>query len=400
LNNVSLVGRLVQNPELRKTDKGTPYVKFTLAVDRDFKNKETNEVDADFIDCIVWGVTAENLHKYKIKGEQVSVIGSLRTDLYENKSGDTVKRSEVRVNQLNFVGYKRKEWWIIEDYNENKIEKFLSLFSKESVLRNVQTGATIFFILIFVIYFYGFRTGFDLELIDPIDIITDMTIILIASIVIINDFSKRGMYKELEFNKEIHELEGKHSKLSDDIDEDTFAVNLQYYNDKEINRKELRKKKEIIRKLKQKRRAWLNYPKERKRNRKLNKYDKIIEHIEDENTKVKIKHKWIKESDVLTKGIGERNKGEIDPTYNPAKNVMFSQSGMVLFSTLLVAFVRLTVDPTVESIQELSIFLLILIPFLIIRAVTSYIGARYNTRNRYVFAIRKKISIIKECRKS
>lgn len=109
LNNVSLVGRLVQNPELRKTDKGTPYVKFTLAVDRDFKNKETNEVDADFIDCIVWGVTAENLHKYKIKGEQVSVIGSLRTDLYENKSGDTVKRSEVRVNQLNFVGYKRKE---------------------------------------------------------------------------------------------------------------------------------------------------------------------------------------------------------------------------------------------------------------------------------------------------
>jgi len=227
-----------------------------------------------------------------------------------------------------------------------------------------------------------------------------MTIILIASIVIINDFSKRGMYKELEFNKEIHELEGKHSKLSDDIDEDTFAVNLQSYNDKEINRKELRKKKEIIRKLKQKRRAWLNYPKERKRNRKLNKYDKIIEHIEDENTKVKIKHKWIKESDVLTKGIGERNKGEIDPTYNPAKNVMFSQSGMVLFSTLLVAFVRLTVDPTVESIQELSIFLLILIPFLIIRAVTSYIGARYNTKNRYVFAIRKKISIIKECRKS
>lgn len=227
-----------------------------------------------------------------------------------------------------------------------------------------------------------------------------MTIILIASIVIINDFSKRGMYKELEFNKEIHDLEGKHSKLSDDVDEDTFAVNLQSYNDTEIHRKELRKKKEIIRELKQKRRAWLNYHKEKKRNRKLKKYDKIIERIEDENTKVKIKHKWIKESDVLTKGIGERSKGEIDPTYNPAKNVMFSQSGMVLFSTLLVAFVRLTVDPTAESIQELLIFLLILIPFLIIRAVTSYIGARYNTRNRYTFAIRKKISIIKECSKS
>lgn len=94
LNNVTLVGRMTRDAELRYTPNNSPVATFTLAVNRNFKNGD-GERDADFINCVIWGSKAENLAIWCKKGALVGVTGRIQTRNYENQQGQRVYVTEV-----------------------------------------------------------------------------------------------------------------------------------------------------------------------------------------------------------------------------------------------------------------------------------------------------------------
>lgn len=103
LNRVIIVGRLVRDPELKYTANGVAFANFTIAVNRPFKNQQTNEYDADFINCVVWRKPAENLANYMKKGNQIGVDGQIRTRSYENQDGKRIFVTEVVADSVQFL---------------------------------------------------------------------------------------------------------------------------------------------------------------------------------------------------------------------------------------------------------------------------------------------------------
>lgn len=106
MNNVSLVGRLTKDPELRFTTSGKGVATFTLAVNKPFAKDE-----ADFINIVTWDKVAENCANYLAKGRLVAVQGRIQTRTYENKEGRTIYITEVVSSQVQFL-----EWG---DKNQN-----------------------------------------------------------------------------------------------------------------------------------------------------------------------------------------------------------------------------------------------------------------------------------------
>lgn len=94
LNNVSLVGRLTKDVELRYTPSNVAVATFTLAVNRTFKN-ENGEREADFINCVMWRQQAENLANLAKKGALIGVTGRIQTRSYDNQQGQRVYVTEV-----------------------------------------------------------------------------------------------------------------------------------------------------------------------------------------------------------------------------------------------------------------------------------------------------------------
>ena len=96
------IGRLARDPELKYTQAGKAVASFTVAVNRGFgKDKE-----ADFINCVAWEKTAENLANYTAKGSQVGISGRLQVRNYENREGKKVYVTEVVANFVEFIGTK------------------------------------------------------------------------------------------------------------------------------------------------------------------------------------------------------------------------------------------------------------------------------------------------------
>lgn len=101
--NVSiLVGRLTDAIELKYTQSGDAVGTFTLAVNRNFKNKQ-GETEADFIRCQVWRKQAENLAKFTRKGSQIGIEGRIQTRNYENQQGTRVYVTEIVVNNFHLL---------------------------------------------------------------------------------------------------------------------------------------------------------------------------------------------------------------------------------------------------------------------------------------------------------
>ncbi|MCL2569402.1 MAG: single-stranded DNA-binding protein [Oscillospiraceae bacterium] len=107
MNHVVLMGRLARDPELRNTPSGIPVVRFTVAVNRRFVSKDTNERQADFIDCVAWRGTAEFISKYFAKGAMIAVQGSLQVREWQDKEGNKRWSTEVIVEQAYFTGSKQ-----------------------------------------------------------------------------------------------------------------------------------------------------------------------------------------------------------------------------------------------------------------------------------------------------
>ncbi|EHP0513633.1 single-stranded DNA-binding protein [Staphylococcus pseudintermedius] len=102
LNRVVLVGRLTKDPELRTTQSGVDVCNFTLAVNRIFKSKD-GEQQADFINCIAFRKTAENVNNYLSKGSLAGVDGRLQSRSYENQEGRRVYVTEVICDNVQFL---------------------------------------------------------------------------------------------------------------------------------------------------------------------------------------------------------------------------------------------------------------------------------------------------------
>ena len=107
MNNVSLVGRLTRDPEVRDTQSGMKVAKFTLAIDRPFSKGE--EKQTDFPRVVCFGKTAENVGRYISKGRQVSVVGRLETDSYQDKDGKRIYTTDVIADRVEFLGGKFEE---------------------------------------------------------------------------------------------------------------------------------------------------------------------------------------------------------------------------------------------------------------------------------------------------
>lgn len=94
LNNISLVGRVVRDVELRYTPSNVAVATFTLAVNRTFKN-ENGDREADFINCVMWRQQAENLANWAKKGALIGITGRIQTRSYDNQQGQRVYVTEV-----------------------------------------------------------------------------------------------------------------------------------------------------------------------------------------------------------------------------------------------------------------------------------------------------------------
>lgn len=101
MNSVVLVGRLTRRPEVRYSDSGTVFAKYSLAVDRPFKRP--NQPTADFINCVAFGKTAEFAEKYLDKGVKIGVTGRIQTGSYKAQDGRTVKTTDVVVDSQEFM---------------------------------------------------------------------------------------------------------------------------------------------------------------------------------------------------------------------------------------------------------------------------------------------------------
>lgn len=106
LNHIVLHGRLVRDPELKRTQSGTAVCSFTLAVDRDVKNQDGTRT-TDFIDCVAWRGTAELLCKWFGKGSLVIVEGRLALRDWTDRDGNKRRSAEVHVGGLYFGDSKK-----------------------------------------------------------------------------------------------------------------------------------------------------------------------------------------------------------------------------------------------------------------------------------------------------
>ena len=104
LNRITIMGRLVRDPELKYTSNNTPVTSFTVAVDRDFGEKKT-----DFIECVAWKQTAEFVSNYFHKGSLAVASGRLQLRDWEDQNGNKRRNAEVVVDSIYFGESKRTD---------------------------------------------------------------------------------------------------------------------------------------------------------------------------------------------------------------------------------------------------------------------------------------------------
>ena len=107
LNHIVIMGRLVRDPELRRTGTGIAVASFRVAVDRDFAPKDGGERKADFIDCVAWRQTGEFISKYFTKGRMIVVDGRLEMRDWTDKDGNKRTTAEIVVANAYFGDSKR-----------------------------------------------------------------------------------------------------------------------------------------------------------------------------------------------------------------------------------------------------------------------------------------------------
>ncbi len=133
INRVVLVGRLTKDPELRFTASNIAVVTFTLAVNRNFSSQDGKN-EADFIQCVAWRKTAENVGKYVRKGSLVGVDGRIQTRNYEAQDGTRRYITEVVCENVRFLESRgesqageTRQYSKPNDFEQNKFNPFDSV---------------------------------------------------------------------------------------------------------------------------------------------------------------------------------------------------------------------------------------------------------------------------------
>lgn len=117
LNVVAIMGRLVADPELRTTQQGTNVCTFRIACERSYTPKGQQR-QADFVDIVAWGKTAEFICKFFQKGSMIAIDGSLQTRNYQDKQGNKRTAVEVVANNISFAGAKAEDKPAARDFDQ------------------------------------------------------------------------------------------------------------------------------------------------------------------------------------------------------------------------------------------------------------------------------------------
>lgn len=102
INNVTLLGRLTSNPELRATASGISVTSLCIAVDRRYT--KDGEKQTDFINCVAWQSTADFICKYFSKGDAIAITGEIQTRKYKDRDGNNRVAFEIVINNASFCG--------------------------------------------------------------------------------------------------------------------------------------------------------------------------------------------------------------------------------------------------------------------------------------------------------
>lgn len=140
MNVVILIGRLTAAPELKTSQGGTSYCRFTIAVDRNY-TKQGEEKKTDFINCTVWRQTAEFVSRYFTKGQMIAVQGEFQSDSYTNKDNVRINTTFVNVRTVSFCGdksntqsaAKKPEEKAITGYKNSNDSDFTSMSSDDDL---------------------------------------------------------------------------------------------------------------------------------------------------------------------------------------------------------------------------------------------------------------------------
>ena len=104
LNRVLLIGRLTRDPELRSTNSGTMFCRFSIASNRSYYKKEGDVQEyVGYFECVAWGKLSEIISKYLSKGKRIGVDGSLRWSQWENQEGKKQSKIEIHVENFQFL---------------------------------------------------------------------------------------------------------------------------------------------------------------------------------------------------------------------------------------------------------------------------------------------------------
>ena len=106
MNNVSLIGRLTADPELRNTQSGISFVRFCIAVDRSY-SKQGEEKQTDFINVVAWRQSAEFICKYFSKGKRIALTGRIQTGSYTDKDGNKRSTFDIIAENVEFCEAKK-----------------------------------------------------------------------------------------------------------------------------------------------------------------------------------------------------------------------------------------------------------------------------------------------------
>ena len=128
LNSVNIMGRIVNELELKTTQTGKAYCSFRIAVDANYK-KDGEKPETYFFNVESWGNTAEFVSKYFGKGRMIAVTGSLKNDIFTNKEGKQSTITKILADTISFTGEKKPDI----TPTEKPIEKKVSNDQKNSV---------------------------------------------------------------------------------------------------------------------------------------------------------------------------------------------------------------------------------------------------------------------------
>lgn len=109
LNQITIMGRLTRDPELRRTGNGTAVASFTVAVDRDFSGRDSGEKETDFIDCVAWRQTGEFVSKYFTKGRMIALSGRLQIRNWTDGEGARRRTAEIVAQSVYFADSRSRD---------------------------------------------------------------------------------------------------------------------------------------------------------------------------------------------------------------------------------------------------------------------------------------------------